>query len=65
MMKNEMKKSVLGIGLALVLATLAGTGDAQAKDMQGWRVAGDGTGIVENQWYSLLNLDQGQYLAFS
>ncbi|MBD1821616.1 hypothetical protein H6F51_03760 [Cyanobacteria bacterium FACHB-DQ100] len=48
-------------GLATVLLSTELT---LAKEMQGWKVEGSGTGIVEGQNYSLYNLDQKGYLGY-
>ncbi|BAZ06608.1 hypothetical protein [Calothrix sp. NIES-3974] len=46
------------------LTLLMTTQVTSAKDMVGWKVMGNGSGIVEGQKYSLYNLDQKDYLGY-
>lgn len=61
-----MKRSLARLGgvAAMGLSVVAVAGDVSARDMDGWRIEGSGTGIVEGQKYSLYNLDQTAYLGF-
>jgi hypothetical protein len=59
-----MKKHLLGLGLALGVASFLAVGDASAKDMAGWKVQGSGSGIVDGQKYSLQNLGTGSFLGY-
>jgi hypothetical protein len=64
--KKSMKRHLVKLVwvAALGLAGLTSTKDAEAKEMNGWRIEGSGSQLMENQKYSIFNLDQNAYWGY-
>jgi len=62
-MKTHLVKLVVVTALGLA-GSLTSSRDAEAREMGGWRIEGSGSQLMENQRYSIYNLDQTSYWGF-